>query len=150
MDRRTLLQTATLTALAGLAGTAQATSPPVRAHQHHHHGGDSRFGKLASSAGHCISTGETCLARCLVLLGQGDKEMAACGQSVSELLAVCTALQKLALQESNHTAALARMALAVCEECEKECRKHEKKHKQCKDCADACADCTRQCKQLAA
>lgn len=150
MDRRTLLQTATASALAALTGSAAAAAAPAAQHRHHHHAGGSKFQALAASATHCLTTGETCLAHCLVLLGQGDKAMAACGQSVSELLAVCSALQKLALQESNHTAAMAKMALAVCEECEKECRKHEKKHSQCKDCADACADCAKQCKLLAA
>ena len=106
-----------------------------------------KFAGLAASSGDCLQTGEVCMAHCLVLLSQGEKEMAACAQSVSELMAVCSALQILALQDSKRTAAMAKVALDVCVACEKECRKHEK-HSQCKDCADACADCAKQCKAL--
>lgn len=149
MNRRTLLQTAALSALASISGVAAAAPAPVAAvdHRHHHHGADGKYQALAASAGHCQSTGESCLAHCLVLLGKGDKQMAACAQSVSELMAVCGGLQKLALQDSKRTPAMAKMALEVCEACEKECRKHEK-HSQCKDCADACLDCAKQCKAL--
>ena len=151
MDRRTLLQSAAMSALAGMSGVALAAPAPAAApamHDHHqHHAAGGKFQAIAASAGHCLSTGESCLAHCLVLLGQGDKQMAACAQSVSELMAVCSALQKLALQDSKRTAALAKLALEVCQDCEKQCRKHEK-HSQCKDCADACADCAKQCKSL--
>ena len=140
MDRRTLLQSAAMTALAGMSGVAAAAPAPAAApkadHKHHHHAANGKFQAIAASAGHCLSTGESCLAYCLVLLGQGDKQMAA-----------CSALQKLALQDSKRTAAMAKVALDVCVACEKECRKHEK-HSQCKDCADACADCAKQCKAL--
>jgi len=151
MDRRTLLQSAAMSALAGMSGVALAAPAPAAApamHDHHqHHAAGGKFQAIAASAGHCLSTGESCLAHCLVLLGQGDKQMAACAQSVSELMAVCSALQKLALQDSKRTAAMAKLALEVCQDCEKQCRKHEK-HSQCKDCADACADCAKQCKSL--
>ena len=151
MDRRTLLQSAAMSALAGMSGAALAAPAPAAApamHDHHqHHAAGGKFQAIAASAGHCLSTGESCLAHCLVLLGQGDKQMAACAQSVSELMVVCSALQKLALQDSKRTAAMAKLALEVCQDCEKQCRKHEK-HSQCKDCADACADCAKQCKAL--
>ncbi len=153
MDRRTLLQSAAMSALAGMSGAALAAPAPrpaaaPAAHNHHqHHAAGGKFQAIAASAGHCLSTGESCLAHCLVLLGQGDKQMAACAQSVSELMAVCSALQKLALQDSKRTAAMAKLALEVCQDCEKQCRKHEK-HSQCKDCADACLDCAKQCKSL--
>ncbi len=76
--------------------------------------------------------------------------MAACAQSVSELLATCEALMKLAIQNSAFTPALAKVSADVCASCEKACRKHEKKHLECKACADACAACLKECQTLAA
>lgn len=149
MERRELLKTAAVATL------ALAASPAARAgeHDHHHqHAAANKYAGLASSSGDCIQTGEACLAHCLVLLGgEGDnKAMAACGQSVSELIAVCTALQKLALQQSKNTLRMAKLTAEICADCEKECRKHEKKHAECKACADACASCLKECQKLAA
>jgi hypothetical protein len=45
---------------------------------------------------------------------------------------------------------LARVAMDLCEECEKECRKHADKHVQCKECGEACAECHKACKAIAA
>lgn len=148
MERREMLKGAGAIALAALSGAAAAADD---AHHHHHdHGAGSRLQPLAASAGDCIATGEACLAHCLVLLGQGDTVMAACAQSVNELLAVCAALQKLALQNAKHAVSFARVAADVCADCEKECRKHEKKHAECKACADSCAACLKECRKLTA
>ena len=118
MERRDILKSAGVVALAAMAGAASAD------HDEHAH--------------------------CLVLLGKGDKEMAACAQSVNQLLAVCAALQKLAGQDSRYTPGFARLAAEVCADCEKECRKHENKHAECKACADSCAACVLECRTLAA
>jgi Cys-rich four helix bundle protein (predicted Tat secretion target) len=146
MERRELLQSASLFALAGLAGKATAADE----HAHHHHHGASRSSALTTSAADCLSKGEACIAHCLVLLGDGDKEMAACAQSVNQMLAICGALHKVSAQNGNQLKALARLAAGVCDECEQECRKHEKKHAECKACADSCAECSKQCKAVAA
>ncbi|MGY0195192.1 four-helix bundle copper-binding protein [Leptothrix sp. BB-4] len=147
MDRRTLIQTAassaTAAALAAFASSAssQANDP----HAHHHHGGGMNESLIASAVA-CLSTGEACLAHCLILLGNGDKEMAACAQSVNQLLAICNALHKVAIQQGSALKDLARVAAKTCDECEKACRKHASKHAECKACADACADCVQECK----
>ena len=147
MNRRQLMQSAGVIALAALVEAAYSADE----HQHNHdHGGGSKFKPLVIAAGDCVATGDACLAHCLVLLGQGDKAMATCAQSVSQLVAVCGALQKLAAQQSRNTAALAKVALEICGECEKECRKHESKHAECKACAESCAECIKQCKAFAA
>jgi Cys-rich four helix bundle protein (predicted Tat secretion target) len=148
MNRRDLLQSAGAITLAAVAESA--FSADEHAHHHHDHGGGSKFKPLVSASSDCVATGEACVAHCLVLLGQGDKVMAACAQSVSQLIAVCGALEKLAAQQSKHTAALSKLALEVCGECEKECRKHESKHAECKACADSCAECIKQCKAFSA
>ncbi len=143
MQRRQMIGTAAGFAAAAFAVKASAQQD----HAHHMHHG-SPFQALVSSSGECVAAGEACLAHCLVLLADGDKAMAECAQSVNQLLAVCTALQKLAAQQSKFTKAFAKQALEVCTDCEKSCRKHEKKHAECKACADACAACAKECKAL--
>jgi Cys-rich four helix bundle protein (predicted Tat secretion target) len=156
MQRREVLKT-----VAGAMAVAMATSAmaATQEHEHHHdHDHDHDHGTvdgklyagLIDSSSDCLKTGEACVAHCLVLLGEGDKEMAACAQSVSELLASCSALMKLASQGSKFTPAMARVVADVCADCETECRKHENKHDQCKACADSCAACLKECKALAA
>lgn len=146
MQRRNLIEAAGLAVLASLASqaTAQAAADP---HAHHHASGGPS--KLTSAAFDCVTKGEACLAHCLVLLGQGEKDMAACARSVNQLLAICGALAKVSVQAGSQLKALARLSASVCEECEKECRKHEKKHAECKACAEACAECAKQCKAAA-
>jgi Cys-rich four helix bundle protein (predicted Tat secretion target) len=147
MERREMLKT-----LAAAVAGAVSANALAADHEHHHHD-HGAMGKanaaLITTASDCLQTGEACLAHCLVLLGKGDKEMAACAQSVNELLAICTALMKVASQDSRFVPALAKVAGDVCSNCEKECRKHEKKHAECKACADSCAACLKECKKLA-
>ena len=142
MERREML--GTLGALA-MAGIAAKTANAAEDHSHHH-GGGAKFQALIDSTGDCIAKGETCLAHCLVLLGDGDKSMAGCSKAVNQMLALCGALQKVAAQGSKLTPALARVALDACTECEKECKKHEDKHAECKACRQSCLDCIKQCK----
>jgi Cys-rich four helix bundle protein (predicted Tat secretion target) len=144
MERREMLKTLGAAMTAAIASSAMAAEHD---HSHHHHSSNP-YAALIASSNDCLKTGEVCLAHCLILLGQGDKEMASCGQSVTGLLAICNTLGKLAGQNSKHTVALAKVAADVCAECEKECRKHEKKHEECKACADACAACLKECKKL--
>jgi Cys-rich four helix bundle protein (predicted Tat secretion target) len=104
---------------------------------------------LVDAAGDCVSKGQVCLSHCNEVLATGDKSMAACAMSVSELLAVCGALLALAAQGAPSLPKLASVAFDVCTRCEAECRKHAQ-HPPCKDCADACATCAAQCKKAAA
>lgn len=145
MERRELLKTFAAAAVGAISSTAMAEEHD----HHHHHEAVKPYAGLAASSADCLQTGEACLAHCLVLLGQGDKVMAACAQSVNELLAVCSTLQKLANQDSKRTPQFAKLAADVCADCEKECRKHEKKHAECKACADSCAACLKECQKLA-
>jgi Cys-rich four helix bundle protein (predicted Tat secretion target) len=152
MERREVLKTVGAAMAAAIASSAFAAEQEHH-HDHHDHAAMANpnpYSSLIASSSDCLKTGEACLAHCLVLLGEGDKEMAACAQSVNGLLAVCGALGRLAGQNSKHTAALAKVAADVCADCEKECRKHEKKHAECKACADACASCLKECKKLSA
>lgn len=148
MQRREVLKTVAGAVAVAMVAPAMAAT---EGHEHHHdHGGGKPFSGVIDSSSDCLKTGEACLAHCLVLLGQGDKEMVGCAQSVNELLATCTALMKLAAQGSSFTPAMARMAADVCVSCENECRKHANQHAECKACADACADCSKACTAIAA
>lgn len=119
-------------------------------HEHHHTSGGPSYAGLVNSSADCLKTGEVCLAHCIALLGQGGEKMAACAQSVSELLATCDALMKLAAQNSQFTPAMARVTAEVCASCEKQCRKFENQHTDCKACADSCAACLKDCQAIAA
>lgn len=140
MDRREMLA-------AALASAAIAA--PSRAEEHHHHGASHPNQDVIDASGHCLAVGQACHQHCLELLAQGNREMAACAASVTEMLAACQALQQLASHKSKHLGKMARVALDVCKQCEDECRKHEKKHQACKDCAEACAACAKECQKLA-
>lgn len=143
MDRRTLLLSGVALAGAAMVGTANAMD-----HAHHHDAPVN--GGLATAAADCVQTGQICLNHCLELLAQGDKEMASCAKSVSQMLALCGAVQQLANQNSKLLAKLAAVALAACEQCQEECKKHADKHEACKACGESCAACIKECKKLLA
>lgn len=144
MNRRELLVGA-----AAIVAAATAADAIAETHQHEHGGAGKRNKALIKSAGECVETGQDCAHHCLVLLGEGDKSLAACAKSVSDLVAVCSALQQLASAESPYLAEMAKLSMKVCEDCEKECKKPEvAKHEECKACADACAACYKECRKI--
>jgi Cys-rich four helix bundle protein (predicted Tat secretion target) len=149
MDRRELLErTVAAVTLAAAGGAAFAAEKPSE-HMHHHHDGG-KYGALARSAGHCVDTGQLCIQHCLELLAKGEKEIAACAQSVQQLVSACVALQELANYNSKYVPAMAKVVLDVCQDCEKECEKHAKKHELCKKCGEACNDCAKECRKVTA
>ena len=120
------------------------------AHDHSAMGMDTANGKVIDTASTCIKSGEACLAHCLASFASGDTKMAACAKTVDVMLSTCATLQKLAAAGSAYLPEMAKLALAVCQDCEKECRKHEQEHAVCKTCAESCAACAEECKKLAA
>jgi Cys-rich four helix bundle protein (predicted Tat secretion target) len=118
-------------------------------HKHHQHGGG-KYDAILASAAECVKTGQACINHCFMLLGDGDKGMAACARSVNQLVSVCGTLQALAAAESKLLPQYAKVAAEFCKACEDECRKHEKKHQQCRDCAEACANCAKECQAVGA
>jgi Cys-rich four helix bundle protein (predicted Tat secretion target) len=131
-------------ALLAASGSAVAQSD----HAGHDHGGAN---PLFDSANACVKTGLLCLDHCLQSMATGDVSLAGCARSTDQLLSVCGTLAKLAgTKGSPYLPAMAKLALTVCQDCEKECRKHADKHATCKACADACATCAGECKKIAA
>lgn len=147
MDRRTMLMGMGATLAA--AGVAHADAHDHK-HDHHHHHAGFKNDALTDAAAHCLSRGEICLDHCHDLLEQGDRTMAPCARSVNEMLAICTALHRVAAQNAASLKQMAAIAADVCKRCEDECRKHANKHPECKDCADACVSCGKECKKVAA
>jgi Cys-rich four helix bundle protein (predicted Tat secretion target) len=145
MNRREML-------LAGiaLASTAMVNKAHAAANEHedHHHVASANTGLVAAAA-NCVQKGQVCLNHCLTLLGEGDKDMAACSKSVSQMLVMCRALQQLANQESSYLPRLAAIARDACKQCEEECKKHADKHEACKACGESCATCLKECKKIA-
>jgi Cys-rich four helix bundle protein (predicted Tat secretion target) len=144
MNRREILSAAGTLAAAAFVAPAMASE-----HDHHEHGAMlAPHAKIAATALDCVKTGDACIAHCLDSFVAGDTTLAVCAKKVDELIAVCTALAKLASNNSPQLASYAKVAAMVCKDCEKECRKHADKHETCKACADSCAACAEECTKL--
>ena len=151
MNRREILGAVAVTGLA-TSLAARAADDPAVGHEHHHDhaAAAGNYPDLVAATSHCVVTGEACIAHCLTLLGEGDKEMAACAKTVQSVIAACTALRELASANSPRVGRLAAVVADICQDCETECRKHESKHSVCHDCAESCAGCLKECQKAAA
>ncbi|MFZ3088566.1 MAG: four-helix bundle copper-binding protein [Methylotenera sp.] len=146
MNRREVLLSGLAMAGTAIVGNVQA----AEGHEHHHHHGAAANADLITASSDCVQKGQVCLNHCLDLLGQGDKDMAACAKSVNQMLAICAATQQLASQESAYLPKQAKIAMDACKQCEDECKKHADKHDACKACMESCAECYKECKKVAA
>jgi Cys-rich four helix bundle protein (predicted Tat secretion target) len=141
MKRREMLAAVGAAALVGARETEAQTSGEMH---------PPRYKALEGSTALCVSTGEDCLRHCLGMMAMKDTSMAACAESIVELIAACRALQTLASVNSKFTPAFAKDVAAVCANCEGECRKFYDKYTVCKACADACRACAADCKRVSA
>lgn len=148
MNRRELLLGAAAMAAVTTTGSAFAQTHEHK-HEHKHGGAPKRNNGLIKSSADCVAAGQVCVHHCLVMMGEGDKSLAACALGVSDLIATCSTLQHLAAAESPYLAEMAKLTMKVCEDCEKECKKPEvAKHEECRACGEACAACYKECKKL--
>ncbi len=147
MNRRELLLGAAAMAAAATAGRAFAAEHEHMGHEHH--ATSSRNDKLIAAASDCVLKANLCVQHCIVAMGQGEKDLAACAQSSSQTADICTALQQLATADSKHLPQLAKVAMDICKDCAEECKKTEK-HPECKACKEACLACYEECKKIAA
>ena len=99
----------------------------------------SPYGAVIEATKRCETVGNACLRHCQRLTRLGDKSLAECMRSVSAMLPVCAAVNRLASQDAKRLKDLAKVCADVCRDCEAECRKHEFHHVECKRCAEACA-----------
>lgn len=149
MNRRELLLGAVAIATVAATGNAFAVE-----HEHDHmsksmdHDHHSKLNeKLIAAASDCVLKANVCVQHCIVAMGEGEKDLAACAKSSSQVAAICTALQQLASADSKQLPQLAKVAMEICKDCEEECKKTEK-HSECKACKEACAACYKECKAL--
>jgi Cys-rich four helix bundle protein (predicted Tat secretion target) len=152
MERRDFLKSAVAMATVAAAGTAMADDHKMDMdHDHmdmggmHHH--ENPHAKLIAAASDCVLKANLCLQHCIVAMGQGEKDLAACAKSSSEVASICTALQQLASADSKSLPQLAKVAMDICKNCEDECKKTDK-HPECKACGESCAACYKECKAL--
>jgi len=127
-------------ATAAISNTANAADA-----KHHHHHGPSNTDLVKTSAS-CTASGNACIAHCLILLGNGDTEMAECAKSVQLMIPMCEAVGYHAAANSKHLKDMVKICQSVCDDCEKACREHEDKHAECKACANSCSDMINACK----
>lgn len=106
-----------------------------------------QYKALEDAAGECVETGEDCLRHCFGMLAMKDTSMAACTESVYELIAACRALRTLAAVNSKHVPIFAKAVEQVCMDCKKECEKFPK-IVECKECGEACQKCADECRKL--
>lgn len=155
MNRREVLLSSVALAGAAIVGRAQAEEMKMDHEKmdhemHHDMAAMMANAGLASATADCIQKGQVCLNHCLYLLGQGDKDMAACAKSVSQMLSLSGALQGLANQQSTYLPRLAAVTMDACKQCQDECKKHSDKHEACKACGKSCDTCAKECKKVAA
>ncbi len=121
---------ATPTLADALGGPGQADRPLIKAVQS------------------CIESGQLCQARCLVRLGEGEKAMAACTQTVTEMIALSQALAGIAAASAPSLRALAGISRDVCQRCQRACLVHAKDEPSCRECATACGAALREFDRL--
>lgn len=149
MNRRELLLGVSAMATAAIAGKAFAAEHEHAGKEMAHEHSSAHNDKLIAAAADCVLKANLCLQHCIVAMGKGEKDLAACAKSSSQVAAICTALQQLASADSKQLPQLAKVAMEICKDCEEECKKTEK-HPECKACKEACAACYKECKAIAA
>lgn len=137
-SRRDRWLSASLGALACGGGNAVAqNTPKTPAAPPHVHG--AADAALLEAAQGCVAKGQACIGHCLGMIAAGDTSMSGCLRAVHDMHAVLEALVATTASGSRHLAALTKVAIELCRDCETECRKHADKHAVCRECADACA-----------
>ena len=153
MNRRELLTNAAAFVAAATAGNVFAADKMEnmdmsKMDMHHDHHKSTRNQKLIEAASDCVLKAQICLQHCLVAMGQGEKDLAACAQSSSQVAAACAALELLASAESRHLPQFAKAVMDICNDCAEECKKTDR-HPECKACGEACVACAKECKAIA-
>jgi Cys-rich four helix bundle protein (predicted Tat secretion target) len=108
---------------------------------------------VLEATGHCLQTGQLCVAHCNALLSTGDTSLAECQRTALNMLAVCDATFKAAAYHSADAKllkALARVCGDFCRACAKACEVHAGHHEECKACMQSCLDCAKACDAYAA
>ncbi|MFW8591305.1 four-helix bundle copper-binding protein [Glaciecola sp. 2405UD65-10] len=141
----------------GLVTAAVATSPALAAIDGH----GKHEAKMPGKAAHkydalieatqgCIASGNVCLDHCIALVADDDTSIADCLRTTRAMLPALEAMVSLASSSNANLPAMAKVCLALCEDCRVECEKHAHHHAQCKACMESCEICIEACKKIAA
>lgn len=124
------------------AGHAQQASTGGAAAGHAHAANltDPALQQLLEAATECVRAGELCLSHCLQMFATGHTDMAACAQSVRDMIPVCSATATLAAASSQHLHAMAGVCAQVCASCIAACKPHQN--------APSCAGCLEACERM--
>ncbi len=144
MDRREFIAATGTVAAAASASQAFAQMAAEESDMH-----PPQYKAFEKATVECIATGNDCLRHCFGMYKMKDTSMAACADSVFQLVAACEALAALAAVNSEHTGHLAKVVEMVCNDCKKECDKFPK-IAVCTTCGDACKACAAECRKSAA
>jgi Cys-rich four helix bundle protein (predicted Tat secretion target) len=157
MNRRDLLATTTaglglLVASTALAEPADKKAP-VPALKPVVPKADPRAALLAALA-ECVRTGDACIGHCARELATGEKDMAHCNVAAQAMVAVTTALARVASLDAPAAKKLATLCAEVCKECAAACAEHKAHfahgmHLECKACLEACEVCQKACADFA-
>lgn len=139
MDRRQALSLLTLAGIGAAAQPVLAAAATGTKEVAPKAAGGTANERLAAAALECIQSGAICLQHCIRSLSTGSTMMADCAKTVTDMLAQAKATHQLAVADSKHLAAAAKLMSTIAKDCEAACRKHESMHVECKRCADCCA-----------
>lgn len=142
MDRRELLKRTGLVAGTAMSGNAIAGTLANGAKS------ASAQSNFISALGDCVASCERCVSHCISMLAEGKPEFQKTLETTRECLAVCSAMLTVSTFDAPHRADLAKLCIAVCEDCAKECDVHSAHSEICKECAQACRDCATACASL--
>lgn len=107
---------------------------------------------LVGTAQACQKAAEECLRHCANSFAKGETHMAACNQTVLNMLSICQGTLRLMVQRSAKPARLkaaAALCSDLCSDCAEACRVHAEHHAECKACMDACTECAKACDKVA-
>jgi Cys-rich four helix bundle protein (predicted Tat secretion target) len=103
---------------------------------------------VVDTSNKCVANAEACLARCNESLLAGDTSMADCQTVVMDMIAICEALKRVAINNTSDEVrikVLAKLCGEYCRDCEKECKPHASHHAECKACLESCVECAKAC-----
>ncbi|MCG8412879.1 MAG: twin-arginine translocation signal domain-containing protein [Pseudomonadales bacterium] len=140
ISRRTVMKGAA-------ALTAAMAGANAMANGHSHEGSHDH---IVDSTLQCKKDAEACMHHLVTEMANGASDLGTCAHKVSEAMAVCESLLRLAVHDSSHLEAMAKVAVDVKRDCVTECDKHADAHEACAALARSCRSCIEACESISA
>jgi Cys-rich four helix bundle protein (predicted Tat secretion target) len=103
---------------------------------------------LGATVQACLQAAYACREHCIASLSTGDKMMAQCMRTVSDMIPLCEAVAQLSASKSKHLKKAVAACIDACVDCEAECKKHAAMSDVCKRAGEACTACIAACKKV--